>query len=526
MQRKLSFQTRSEDEEIKDAGLVIDFDEIAKKGKMSKEEELVAKWFGIYSSRQPGNHMARIVVPGGQITSSQARIIAAVSEQYAQGKVAITTRQSVQLHWLKTPSLPDMMRLIGEENLTTFHGCGDVNRNVAACPLAETCRYRRVNVLPYAKEASRLMANSRDLDNLPRKFKITFSGCGAGCGQPYINCVGIVAVIRKTPEGGEEHGFKVIIGGGMGWLPFLGQDLFSWVPRDRIAQLCRATGLLFRDHGDRRDRSKARLKWVVHRKGIDFCRAEILKNLAAEEVDTVGFETGPVEDAGVPYPARPLTEQDPLGTDGKVAVRAMIPKGELMHDAFKRLAELSEIYGNKKLYLTNRQNIEVHGVHPEKVAEARAEVEKLGFETGGTYGITDIVPCVGTAYCPKAVTRTRDMYDTLQETVRQPKFEAIRDKVLINITGCPNSCSPYRIADIGLRGTRIREAMGSVEGYEIRVGGNHDRFGMKLGDYKAEDCPRVIESVLETYLGRREGEETLSDCITRLSGGEGMEIAL
>ena len=103
MQRKLTFQNRSEDEEIKEAGLVIDFDEIAKKGKMSKEEELVAKWFGIYSSRQPGNHMARIVIPGGQLTSSQARIIARVSEQYAQGKVAVTTRQSIQLHWLKTP---------------------------------------------------------------------------------------------------------------------------------------------------------------------------------------------------------------------------------------------------------------------------------------------------------------------------------------------------------------------------------------------------------------------------------------
>lgn len=525
MQRKLTFQQRSEDEEIKEAGLVIDFDEIANRGKLSKEEELIAKWFGIYSSRQPGNHMARIVIPGGQLTSSQARIISKVSELYAQGKIAVTTRQSIQLHWLKTPNLPEMMRELTADGLTTFHGCGDVNRNVTACPLAETCRYRRVNVLPYAKETSRLMANSRDLDNLPRKFKITFSGCGAGCAQPYINCVGVVAVTRRAADGTEEAGFKVIIGGGMGWLPFIGKDLFSWVPRDRISPVCRAVGLLFRDHGDRRDRSKSRLKWVVHRKGIDTCRELILQYLADEKVSTDGLETDPVEDTGVPYPDRPLTEEDPVGTDGRVTVRAMIPKGELMYDQFKRLAEISEIYGNKKIYTTNRQNIEIHGVSPDKVIEAKAEIAKLGFATAGMFGIEDIVPCVGTTYCPKAVTRTRDMYDILMELVRLPKYDQIRKRVIINITGCPNSCSPYRIADIGLRGTRIREEIGSVEGYEIRIGGDHDRFGRRVGDFKATDCARVVEGILDTYVSVREGDETLSQCLERVATAEGVEAA-
>lgn len=516
MQRKLEFRQRSEDEEVKEAGLTIDFDEISHKGKMSKEEELIAKWFGIYSSRQPGNHMARIVIPGGQITSSQARVIAKVSELYGQGKVAVTTRQSIQLHWLKTPSLPDMMRELGEDGLTTFHGCGDVNRNVAACPLAETCRYRRINVLPYAKETSRLMANSRDLDNLPRKFKITFSGCGAGCAQPYINCIGVVATSRKV-GGAEEHGFKVIIGGGMGWESFIGQEVFSWVPRDRISQVCRAVGQLFRDHGDRRDRTLARLKFVVARKGIGFCRDVILENLRGEGVVTDDFETDPVEDTGVPYPDRPLTEEDPVGTDGKVTVRAIIPKGELDCFSFKRLAELSEIYGDKRLYTTNRQNIELHRVESDKVKVLKEEIQKLGFATEGSYGLTDIVPCVGTTYCPKAVTRTRDMYDLLMDVVKQPKYASIRDKVIINITGCPNSCSPYRIADIGLRGTRIREEMGSVEGYEIRIGGHHDRLGERVGDYKKKDCTEVVVEILDTYMANRQGEESLADCIKRMS---------
>ena len=239
MQRKLEFKQRSEEEEIKESGLNIDFDEIAKKGKMSKEEGLIAKWFGIYGSRQPGTHMARVVIPGGEMTSSQVRVVARVAELYAQGRVSLTTRQCVQLHMLKTPSLPDMMRGLAEDGLTTFHGCGDVNRNVVACPLAQTCRYRRINVLPYAKEISRDLAGMRDLDNLPRKFKIALSGCGAGCAQPFINCIGINAVQRKGADGNDETGFRVIIGGGQGWEAFLGQEILSFVPKNKISAVCR-----------------------------------------------------------------------------------------------------------------------------------------------------------------------------------------------------------------------------------------------------------------------------------------------
>ena len=519
MQRKLQFLRRSEDEEIKETGLSIDYDEIARKGKMSKEEELISKWFGIYASRQAGNHMARVVIPGGQLTSSQARVLAKASELYAQGKIAVTTRQAIQMHWLKLPNLPELLRHIAEDGLTTLHGCGDVNRNVASCPLAETCTYRRVNVLPYAKDISKYMASCRDLDNLPRKFKITLSGCGAGCAQPYINCIGIVAVVRKNAEGDEETGFKIVIGGGMGWKAFVAQEVFSFVPKEKIKQVCRAVALLFRDHGDRFNRTTARLKYVVHRLGLEKCREIIIENLESEGVVASDLEIAPVTDCGIPWPDRPLTEQDPVGTDKRVTVRAMIPKGEMNYLQFQRLAELSEIYGNKKLYTTNRQNIEIHDVLPEKVSEAKEEIQKLGFATDGFFGIKDIVPCVGTTYCPKAVSTTRDMYDLLMQVVKKDKYIKIWDKVIINITGCPNSCSPYRISDIGLRGTRIREGIGSIEGYEILLGGTETDFGKKLGDFKKKDCPVVIEKVLDLFMEIRKSNETLSECVKRTGLG-------
>ncbi len=519
MQRLLTFKHRSEEEEVKEAGLSIDFDEIARKGAMSKEEITIAKWFGIYHSRQPGAHMARVVIPGGQFTSSQARVLAKASEMFAQGRLSVTTRQAIQLHWLKTPSLPDLLRELKADGLTTFHGCGDVTRNVAACPLAETCRYRRLNVRPYAREISRFLSDCRDLDNLPRKFKITLSGCGAGCAQPFINCVGIVAVQRRGATGAEETGFRVIIGGGQGWKAFVGQEVFSFVPPDRIKHVCRAVGLLFRDHGDRFDRAQSRLKFVVARYGVEKCREIILEFLNQEGIATADLEVAPIVESGVPYPDRPLTEEDPVGTDGLVSVRAIIPKGELHHSAMRRFAELSEIFGDKRIYTTNRQNIEIHGVRPEQVAALKAEIAALGFATDGNYGIRDIVPCVGTTYCPLAVARTRDMYDELMTVVRRPEYDAIAQKVLINITGCPNSCSPYRIADIGLRGLRMREELGSVEGYEIVLGGNHDRFGRKVGEFKSEDCPRVVARILDTFMQIRQGDETLAECVQRTGFG-------
>ena len=515
MQRQMNRRRLSEDEEVKAAGLTLDFDEIAKKGSMSKEEGMIAKWYGVYGSRQPGNLMARIVVPGGVVTATQARQIADTAEHYAQGRLNITTRQSLQYHWLKVPALPDMLRELGKEGVSTFHGCGDVTRNVAACPMAENCVHRRLDVRPYAKQSARRLTDARDLDNLPRKFKVTWSGCAAGCGQPHMNCTGVIAVTCEV-DGTTQTGFRVVIGGGMGWRGFVAQELFSFVPRDRIHAVVRAVALLFRDHGDRWNRAKARLKFVVHRKGIDACRDIVLENMRTESESTEGLRTEPLVDRGAAIPARPLVASKVATSDGLAVVRIRVPKGELDHRQLRRISELSEMYADQRVYATNRQNFELHAIDPAKVDEVKAAVEAIGLPTDKVSGIADIVPCVGTTYCPKAVATTRDLYDLLMPLVTMEKYASIQEAVLINITGCPNSCSPYRISDIGFRGMRIREELGSVEGYEMLIGGDQTAHGRKLGDFKAADCPAVVETVLDTFVALREGEETLTDCVNRV----------
>ncbi len=514
MQRKLERQLRSDEEAVKDAGLILDFDEIARKGSMTREEMAIGKWYGIYHSRQAGNHMARVVIPGGKMSSVQARDLARLSARYSPGLISFTTRQSAQFHCVQLKDLPWLLRDLQAAGMSTFHGCGDVTRNVAACPWASICPHRRFDVLPYAKAAAEALTAARDLDNLPRKYKITYSGCAGGCGQPHINCTGLVAVARRGADGSRETGFQVNIGGGLGWQPFIAQPLYTFVPPEAATAVCRAIGILFRDHGDRYIRMYARLKFVVQRLGIGRCRELLNAILDAEGVDRSRFETAPFEDCDAPVPDRPLLAETPAGSDGLAIQRIMIPKGELASEALARIADLADIYGDKNVYSTNRQNLELHGIRPDRLQALRQAVEDLGFRTEGFHALQDVVSCVGTTYCPLAVSSTHRLFDQLQAIVHAEKYAPIRNQVLINISGCPNACSQYRIADIGLRGLRIREESGSAEGYQISLGGTEDHFGDILGEFKTGDCLRVVTAILDTLLAAATGE-TLAEHVRR-----------
>lgn len=515
MQFQKDFRRRSEEEYIKDSGLFIDYDEIARKGKISKEEALVSKWYGVYQSRQAGTHMARIVVPGGKVNTGQARLVAELSEKYSKGLISITTRQAIQLHMLSLDILPDMMRSLGTVGLTTLHGCGDVVRPIAACPLAETCKYKKFNVLPFAQEAMKELSAMRDLDNLPRKYKISFSGCSGGCAQPYMQCNGFIAV-QKEIEGKIIDGFKVVIGGGMGWKAYVGQELFSFVPKERYLDVARAIILLYREHGDRFNRTTSRLKVVVDNYGVEKCREIVLDFLKLEGKSIEGLEWDKVTYINEETPQRPLTEEDPRGTDGLTTIRVIVPKGEFTAEQFVSLAEIAEKYGNQNLYTDNRQNLAIHSVEDKNVEKVKKEIHALGFKTEGFFGIRDVVSCVGTTYCPKAVSATRELFDEIHELVKDPKYNKIEKQAIINITGCPNSCSPFRIADIGFRGMRIRkEDSGAVEGYEMVIGGDERDHGRKIGDFKAIDIPHIVRDLLDLFLEEHIEKETLREFALR-----------
>jgi sulfite reductase beta subunit-like hemoprotein len=258
------------------------------------------------------------------------------------------------------------------------------------------------------------------------------------------------------------------------------------------------------------------MKFIVQREGIEKVREYVLGFLEAEGKSTQGLETAPFTETGKPVPDRPLNLPQPPARDGTVAVDILVPKGELSYEKFAAIADLSESYGDQRVRTTNRQNLSIHGVSPQRVGALKAEIQNLGLASDGFYGLKDIVPCVGTTYCPKAVAETRKLYDLLLPIVSQDKYKSIEQSALINIAGCPNSCSPWRIADLGFRGMRIREDQGSVEGFEMRIGGGATRLGQYLGEFKVTDLPGVVETVLDTFLQVQQDHETLQACVARV----------
>ena len=241
--------------------------------------------------------------------------------------------------------------------------------------------------------------------------------------------------------------------------------------------------------------------------------------LDRQGIDRSRIEAAAAEDCGPAVPDRPLCEPQPRQSDGLAVQGIKIPKGELSSAHLAKIADLAEMYGDKHVYSTNRQNLELHGVSPARLAELRKEIGALGLETDEFYGLSDVVTCVGTTYCPLAVSATHQMFDLLQDLVHAEKYAPIRRRVLVNITGCPNSCSPYRIADIGLRGLRIREQVGSKDGYQVTVGGTQNNFGRPVGEFKTGDCPRVVAALLDTFLKLGQGEESLADHVARVGVG-------
>ncbi len=519
MQYPQTFRRRSAEEAIKDAGLVLDYAEIAKRGRMSKEESLISKWYGIYQSRGAGDHMMRVVRPGGVSTTAEVRAIADLADRYARGLVSLTTRQCYQFHRLQVEQLAGLLHDVQAAGLSSFHGCGDVTRNVVACPWAAGCPHRRLDVRPDAAEAARVLTARRDLDNLPRKYKLSFSGCGAGCGQPRINCASAVAVQRRAQDGGAVLGYRVVIGGGMGWKAFLAETLYGFVPRQHIVAVMAAVGEMYRESGDRWNRATSRLKFVVHRLGLVRCRELVDAILEREGVARDGFVVDEVADVGAPWPERPLAVPEPRDTSGRAIQGVMVPKGELTSASLRAVADLADRFGDGRVITTNRQNLELHGVDPVYVPALRRAIEALGLGATGFGGLLDVVPCVGTTYCPMAVTHTHTLNDRLLPLFSEPRYEPIGRAALVHVTGCPNSCSPYRIADLGFRGARLRAATGSVEAYEVRVGGDGDTLGHVLGTFALDDCVRVAATVLDTFVALRAGDETLAASVRRTGTG-------
>ena len=507
----------------------IDFKEVAAKPfkDLTPNELGMFKWSGVYHQLQTGYFMIRVAVPGGAMAAPQLRRIGELAATYAQDQLCITTRQTLQFHWVRQQDIHKIIAGVKDVGLTTRNACGDVCRNVVSCSLQGVCPHEVGDVRPVLESIAADPVIQEQKRNLPRKHKISVSGCASGCGHGIMNCQGFYPVTRAARDGTEERGWAFTAGGGLGALPHMAKAVFDWVPEELVLQVARAVVEIHNQHGNRRKRRFARLKIIVDEMGARAFGEKVLEVMAAEGVD--GVERIAFADSDKPA-LRPFPfageSAIPQKQGSFSTVRVMVPRSEFSAAEAQQFADWAEGYGDGTVAFTPRQNVELRSVADARVGELTEAIGVAGFRTDGFEHLPDIVACVGTTMCDLAVSDTPRAYRLLTDAFAGD--EALWRRVgplRINMNGCPNSCGHHWVADIGLRGKRQRRENGSEEGFSVYVGGRLDaagHIGEHVRDVATPDLVAFLRAMLELYLGDRENGETFGQFARRL-GGRGVE---
>lgn len=457
--------------------------------------------------------MVRIRIPNGLLQSHQARTIADVTERYARGVADITVRQNIQLHWVRIEDLPQLLEQLWRAGLTTMGACGDDTRNITGCPVAGVDADELFDASPLALELNRFFVGNSDFYNLPRKFKISLTGCSSWCSYPEINDVGLTGVIR-TRHGVQEKGFSLRIGGGLSTDPHLALKLDAFVGWNQVVPVVRTIAEIFRGADALREsRDKARLKFLFLKYGWD------ADTFLAEINRRLGFK---LDDAASEYAPHDVY-RDHVGIHrqkqaGYSYVGAAVLRGRLDARQFRAAADLSDRFGAGEVRTTAMQNLLIVNVRNEEVAKLAGELDKIGLQTSGSPFFRGTVACTGTEFCKLAITETKGFARWLVEELdeRIPGFE---QQLRINITGCPNSCGQHWIADLGLEGKRIKVDGQLRDAYYFCVGGAVGQFqsiARPIG-YRclASEVPDAIERLLNRFREYRNEGENLRQFFAR-----------
>ncbi|MGD0759917.1 MAG: nitrite/sulfite reductase [Candidatus Sulfotelmatobacter sp.] len=490
------------------------------------------RWWGVYTQGdgagvtggQNGEgkalprFMVRIRIPNGQLRSQQLRTIADLTHRYAKGIADITVRQNIQLHWVTIEALPELLEELWKVDLNTVGACGDVTRNVTGCPVAGFDADEICDASPLAIEASRMLAGNAEFYNLPRKFKISITGCKVWCPYPEINDVGLTANTRIV-GGKPEVGFSLRVAGGLSAEPHLGERLNAFVRWNQVLPVIRGIAELFRDSDVLREhRERARLKFLFLRHG--WTAEAFLKDLERR----IGFQLDPAETEQAPADVyRDHIGIHPQRQAGYCYVGASVLGGRITSDQMRAAADLAERFAGGELRTTNMQNLIVVNVPVLNASVLAQELEAIGLRVDASVFARGTIACSGTEFCKLAITETKSfsrwLMDELDE--RLPGFD---QHLKLHVTGCPNSCGQHWIADIGIEGKKIKVQDRLVDAYYFCVGGAlglHQATARPIG-YRcpATAVPEAIERLLRQYLAERGDGENLRQFFARHSDAE------
>jgi sulfite reductase (ferredoxin) len=462
--------------------------------------------------------MVRIRIPNGLLASDQVRTIAYLAERHARGVADITVRQNIQLHWVTIESLPDVLESLWKAGLTTTGACGDVARNITGCPLAGLDAQELCDASPLALALDRQLGGNAEFYNLPRKFKVSITGCRDWCTYPEINDVGLTANTRK--RGGRiETGFTLRVGGGLSTDPHLAVPLNAFIQWDQVVPVVRGVTEIFRENEIlRQSRERARLKFLFLQHGWTD------ESFLAELQSRLGFSLDPAEPEQVPGGIH----RDHVGVHaqkqpGLSYVGASVLRGRIAPQQLRAAASLADRYADGHLRTTIMQNLLIANVRSENAGEVAAELAAAGLPVQASAFARGTVACTGSQFCKLALTETKSFARWLTEEL-EDRLPGFQEQIKLHITGCPNSCGQHWIADIGIEGKKIKVNGQMVDAYYFCVGGSVGQFASiaRPVGYRcaATDVPAAIERVLNAFQELRGPGENLQQFFARHSNEE------
>lgn len=485
--------------------------------------------------------MQRIKLPMGRLSARQLEVLAELAEEYSDAIIHITTRQDVQLHFVHIEDTPALMRRLAEVGITTREACGNSVRNVTACQFAGVCQTQAFDVTPYAHATTYHLLGHKDTQDFGRKFKIAFSGCREkACALTAIHDIGCIAAVREI-DGKTVRGFELYVGGGLGAVPHKAQLLYDFVTEEELLPTCQALCLIFARLGERKNRARARFKFVVQKLGIDEVRrltAEQKQKLPHEDAWTSYLsDLGRTDDAplhdGVALPASDLencsakflawkkTNVQPQPQAGYMVATIRFPLGDITSHQGRALADLARRYVGDSMRTTVEQNLVFRWLPEAALPAFFADLEAIGLADAGASTISDVVACPGTDTCKLGISASRGLAQKLEQHFGQQNGALHPDvkKLHIKASGCFNSCGQHHVSDIGFLGVSRNVGGRRVAHFQLVVGGewenNGGSYGLAIGAFPSKRIPEVATRLTEHWIAEREPGERLQSFIKR-----------
>jgi sulfite reductase (ferredoxin) len=484
------------------------------------------RWMGLYTQRAQGipggktavlepeeledrYFMLRARIDGGQLTSEQLRVLAGISTEFGRDIADVTDRQNIQYHWIRIEDVPEIWRRLESVGLSTTEACGDTPRVILGCPLAGLLDDEVLDATEAIAETAAKYIGNPEFSNLPRKWKTSISGCADHCTGHEINDVSFVGV--RTDDG--QVGYDLWVGGGLSTNPKLAQRLGVFVRPEQVTDVWAAVTAVFRDYGYRRQRNRARIKFLMADWG-----PEKFRQVLQDEYLGAALPDGPA-------PAAPKHDQrDHVGVlpqkNGRNAVGFALRTGRISGTVLAAIADLADEYGGGRVRTTAQQKLVLLDVPDERVEDLVGALAVHDLQVRPSAFRRGTMACTGLEFCKLAIVETKghaqDLYAELEK--RLPDFD---EPVSINVNGCPNSCARFQTADIGFKGSMVRDDDGQmVEGFQVHLGGHlgiDAAFGRKFRGHKVTKAETAdyCERVLRGYVERRQQGERFAAYVAR-----------